>query len=94
MGYIRRRGERQGNFRGCRVNLPRNPIADAGPWFRPSQAAPLLGRSARWVREMCQDGLIDHREDTGPSGAVRYLISQQAINRYVRLNTKTSRGAA
>lgn len=56
---------------------------DAGPWYRPAQAKDRIGRSARFIRELCQDGLIDHRQDVGPSGAVRYLISQQAIDRYV-----------
>ena len=55
---------------------------DLGPWYRPSQAAPLLGMSARAVRELCQDKRIDHRADTGPAGAVRYLVSKQAIERF------------
>lgn len=53
-----------------------------GPWYRPSQAAPLLGMSARAVRQLCQDKLIDHRRDRGPAGAYRYTISAQAIERF------------
>ena len=42
----------------------------------------MLGMSARAVRELCQDKRIDHRADTGPAGAVRYLVSKQAIERF------------
>lgn len=57
-------------------------VGDDGPWYRPSEAAPLIGRSARFVRDLCHDKQIDHREDVGPAGAVRYLVSRQAIERY------------
>jgi hypothetical protein len=64
---------------------------DIGPWYRPSQAAPLLGMSARAVRDLCHDEEIDHRRSFGPAGDVRLKISRQAIERYLnRTTTRTS----
>lgn len=68
-------------------------LVDPGPWLRPAEAAPKLGFSAREVREMCQCDEIEHREKVGPNGVARYLISEQAIRRYIRDTTVSGRAS-
>lgn len=69
-------------------------MSDLGPWYVPTTAAPLLGMSARAVRELCQDQQIEHRRTIGPAGAARYKVSQQAIERYNRRTAVPVGGAA
>lgn len=57
--------------------------ADRGPWFMPKQAAPLLGLTTRQVQALCVDRQIDHRLANPDVNRRRFLISQQAIDRYI-----------
>jgi hypothetical protein len=59
-----------------------------GHWLTPAEAAPLLGRTTRQVRELCQDQQIDHQRIESPSGSkYRYLISEAAIAGFLHRNT-------
>lgn len=70
-------------------------LDDLGPWYIPSQAAPMLGRPAREVQQMCAERRIDHQRIESPGGRVRYKISEQAIRRYLNATVvKAKRGAA
>ena len=66
-------------------------------WYTPEEAAPLLHSTTREVRELCASDQIDHRRKVSPGGRTRYLISLDAIQRYVSRTTrraKSGRGAA
>ena len=61
---------------------------DPGPWHTTKAAAPLLEMSERRVRNMCACRKIEHRRLVSDDGTrVRYRISQQAIERYMRRQT-------
>ena len=62
--------------------------ADLGPWFTPTQAAPLLGMHAKTVQEMCASKLIACRRMTGPNGQSRYKISALQIAAFNRAHTQ------
>jgi hypothetical protein len=58
--------------------------ADRGPWLKPEQAAPLLGYTTRQVQQLCANKQIDNRlANPDAPERRRYLISQQAIDRYI-----------
>lgn len=62
--------------------------ADRGPWLKPADAAPLLGYTVRQTQALCADGLIDYRlaNPEAPERR-RYLISEQAVDRYINKTT-------
>lgn len=64
-------------------------------WFKPAEAAPLLGRTTREVQALCAAEGIEHQRKESPGGRVRYLISQGAIDRFLnRTLIRSKRGAA
>ena len=57
---------------------------DPDEWLTPTQAAPLLGKHPKTVRQLCADRLIERRCERGPSGQPRYTIQRRAIDAYNR----------
>ncbi|WP_130865819.1 helix-turn-helix domain-containing protein [Acidipropionibacterium timonense] len=60
---------------------------DPDRWYKPAEAAPLIGKSKRTVQDWCRGRIICAREDKGPRGGVRYLIPGGVLAAYVRDNT-------
>lgn len=63
-------------------------------WMKPEEAAPLLGCSTREVQQLCSTKAIDHQRKASPGGRVRYLLTRDAIDRYLnRTIVRAKRGA-
>lgn len=61
--------------------------ADIGPWLPPKAWAERLGISADAVHALCTFGEIDHRIVNKRAQRRRYLISEQAVDRYIANDT-------
>lgn len=66
-------------------------MSDQPLWMTPAQAAPLLGMSAKTVRDLCAAGEItcDWNGRTGPGARYRLTVAQ--VNAHIHRRTKFAR---